>query len=94
MKPSKKGVSYAFCTVCNVDISIAGGGQHEIERHMKTAKHSTILDQMNTQPTLSSFVSDKRSIDEQALAAEVYFAKFVAEHNIPFLVADHFSRLT
>ena len=24
----------------NVDISIAGGGQHEIERHMKTEKHS------------------------------------------------------
>ena len=28
------------------------------------------------------------------VAAEVYFAKFVAEHNIPFLVADYFSRLT
>ena len=95
MKPSKKGVNYAFCTVCNVDISIAGGGQHEIERHMKTTKHSTMLNQFNTQPTLSSIVSHKtsRSIEEQAVAAEVYFAKFVVEHNIPFLVADHFSRL-
>ena len=94
MKSSKKGVSYAFCTVCSVDISIAGGGQHEIERHMKTTKHLTMLNQLNTQPTLSSFVTDSRSIEEQAVAAEVYFAKFVAEHNIPFLVADHFSRLT
>ena len=30
MKPSKKGINYAFCTVCNVDLSIAGGGQHEL----------------------------------------------------------------
>ena len=42
MKSSKKGVSYAFCTVCSVDISIAGGGQHEIERHMKKNLHVKI----------------------------------------------------
>ena len=28
------------------------------------------------------------------MRAEIYFSKFVAEHNLPFLVADHFSRLT
>ena len=28
------------------------------------------------------------------MAAEIYFAKFVAEHNLPFLIAYHFSRLT
>ena len=89
---SKKGVSYAFCTACNVDIPIAGGVRHEIEWHMKAAR-STILNQLNTQPTLSSFVTDSKSIEEQAVAAEVYFAKFVAGHNIPFHVADHFSRL-
>ena len=26
-------------------------------------------------------------------AAEVYFAAFIAEHNLPFLAADHFSKL-
>ena len=95
LKPSKKGVTYAFCTLCNTDICVAGGGKND-DRHLKTAKHSNMLSQMQTQPTLSTFIADScaNSIEDQAMKAEIYFAKFVAEHNLPFLVADHFSRLT
>ena len=50
---------------------------------------------MQVQPSLSTFMSDSRDrhVEDQAMRAEIYFAKFVAEHNLPFLVADHFSRL-
>ena len=30
---------------------------------------------------------------DQVTHAELYFARFVAEHNLPFAVADHFNRL-
>ena len=40
---SKKGAAYAFYTVCNADISIAGGGMHEVKRHCDTAKHTELL---------------------------------------------------
>ena len=33
MAPSRKGPAFAFCTVCNVDFSVAGGGVHEVKRH-------------------------------------------------------------
>ena len=75
---------------------MAGGGKNDVDRHLKTAKHSNMLSQMQTQPTLSTFIADScaYSIEDQAMKAEIYFAKFVAKHNLPFLVADHFSRLT
>ena len=97
MKPSKKSASHAFCTVCNVDISIAAGGKNDVERHLKSAKHVDGLSKGKSQPTLSTFMaqtSASKTVEDQAMAAEIYFAKFVAEHNLPFLVADHFSRLT
>ena len=67
-----------------------------VDRHLKTSKHINMLRQMQSQPSLSSFIADShaKSIEDQAMRAEIYFAKFVAEHNLPFLVADHFSRLT
>ena len=51
---------------------------------------------MQSQPSLFSFVAEShaKTVEDQAMGAEIYFAKFVAEHNLPFLVADHFSRLT
>ena len=55
-----------------------------------------MLSQMQVQPSISTFMTDRhaKSIEDQAMTAEIYFAKFVAEHNLSFLVADHFSRLT
>jgi hypothetical protein len=95
LKPSKKGATYAYCPLCQVDISVAGGGKADVDRHLKTTKHVNMLQQMETQPSLSTFMADShsRNVEDQATRAEVYFAKFVAEHNLPFLVADHFTRL-
>ena len=36
MAPSRKGPTFVFCTVCNVDFSVAGGGVHEIMRSSAT----------------------------------------------------------
>eukprot|EP00117_Sycon_ciliatum_P023044 scpid92567/ scgid19699/ len=39
MKPSKKGLQFAFCTLCSCDFSVAGGGVHEVKRHCDSRKH-------------------------------------------------------
>ena len=95
LKARRSGATYAFCTVCKTDICIAGGGKTDVDRHLKTAKHINTLRQMQVQPSLSTFMSDSRArrVKDQAMRAEIYFVKFVAEHKLPFLVADHFSCL-
>ena len=44
MRPSDKGATYAHCTLCKIDICIAGGVQHEVDQHCKTAKYKEFLD--------------------------------------------------
>ena len=54
MAPSRKGATFAFCTVCNVDFSVAGGGVHEVKRHCSIAKHKSFLDGVLAQPCITS----------------------------------------
>lgn len=88
LKPSKKGATYAFCTICNGDVCVAGGGKNDVDCHLRTAKHVNLLSQMQSQPSSSSFIAEShaKSIEDQAMRAEIYFAKFVAEHNSPLLL--------
>ena len=44
MAPSRKGVAtFAFCTVCNVDFSVAGGGVHEVKRHCRIVPNTSLF---------------------------------------------------
>ena len=36
----------------------------------------------------------KDKLAHQTTTAEIYFLTFIAEHNIPFLAADHFNKLS
>ena len=55
MTPSRNGVAtFAFCPVCNVDFSVAGGGVHEVQRHCSSAKHKSFLDGVLAQPCITS----------------------------------------
>ena len=40
----------------------------DVDRHLKTAKHINMLQQMETQPSLSTFMADSRSrnVENQA----------------------------
>ena len=96
VKQSKKGSTYAFCALCNVDISIAGGDVHQIKRHCANKRHSNRVMGVSSQPTITEVVdiqSDSRMLSDQVCHAELCFARFVAEHNLPFAVADHFNSL-
>ena len=93
IKRSNKGSTYAFCSLCGVDVSIAGGGVHQIKRHCSNKKHSS---RSSSQPTIAKAVdtqSNKKKLCDQVFHAELCFARFLTEHNLPFAVADHFNSL-
>ena len=49
---------------------------------------------MANQPTiLSAMPQTSVSLEERITTAELYFTTFIAEHNLPFTVADHFGKL-
>ena len=60
-------------------------------RNHKEYVHSVAL-QVPIKAALQSS-SASASVDRQVTVAEVYFATFIAEHNLPFSAADHFSKL-
>ena len=39
------------------------------------------------------FQRNRDSVGDKTTTAEIYFATFIAEHNLPFLTADHFTKL-
>ena len=72
MTPSKKGPTFSFCTVCNVDFSISGGGVHEVKRHCDSAKHKNALVGVSAQPKISSVMATV-SVSEKVLRSELSF---------------------
>ena len=54
LKPSKKGKTFAICTVCNCDFSVAGGGVHEVKRHRSSQKHEAGLRVVSQQQPLTA----------------------------------------
>ena len=70
-------------------------GVHEIKRHMGTKKHSEAakhaLSTSQTRITAATF--QRGTVDDMVTAAEIYFTTFIAEHNISFLAAGHFTKL-
>ena len=88
--PSKLGSSHARCTLCECDFTIKSGGKTDIDRHVKTKKHSE-FDRLKSQtkPVTSFFAQSTTPTDHSATVAELYFMKFVIEHNLPISVFDH-----
>ena len=88
---SKKGPSFVHCDVCGTTFSIAHGGINDIKKHIATIKHKDT----SKSHTLKDFFQPPTStaLNTSVIKAEVLFANFIAEHNLPFLLADHFTRL-
>ena len=95
MKPSRRGVSFAHCIICSIDLSIASGGVSEIKRHIVTKRHSELAKHFESasQTRITALSLWKDTLADQVTAAEIYFSTFLVEHNIPFLAADHFNKL-
>ena len=83
---SDKGAMFAYCKVCNAHVNVFFGGKYDVVRHSKSASHGTLKNATKTQPQMKSFFASSKTTDLSinVLTAEVKFAQFVAEHNLPF----------
>ena len=66
---------------------------HDVKRHIESKKHCELARGMTSQSTLTD-AFQKDSLSDQVTQAEVYFATFMAEHNLLLLAADHFKPWT
>ena len=94
MSESRKGPSFVHCDICGTDFSIASGGSHEVKRHVEGRRHVERAREAVAQSSITDlFQRDRDSVGDKTTAAEIYFATFIAEHNLSFLTADHFTKL-
>lgn len=90
IKRSARGVGFAFCSVCNLHFSVTHGGKNDVTKHTDSSAHKANDSMTKTTPTLTNMFS---SAPDKVTRAEVMFAFFIAEHNLPMAVADHFTEL-
>ncbi|KAI1695523.1 hypothetical protein DdX_19540 [Ditylenchus destructor] len=73
IKRSKKGDEYAFCTLCQDDISLVSIGKGAISIHQQRIKHQKASKAANTSKAITEFTQNKvtpSNTDRQAAAAE------------------------
>lgn len=80
----------AYCKVCNKIINISSG-KLQLVRHQDSEAHRKKSRSINKQQTLTSFVHTKgtTSLETSLKKADCYISAFIAEHNLPFRVAEH-----
>lgn len=92
LKASKRGNNFAFCSACNVDLSITSG-KIDLERHEKTQKHQKRASAILHQPKLNFAADETISYKKRVKEAEIRMAAFIAEHNMPIRTAEHLPKL-
>lgn len=76
------------------DFSVASGRSHEIKRHVEGRRHVERAREAVGQSSITDlFRRDRDSVGDKTTAAGIYYATFIAEQNLPFLTANHFTKL-
>ena len=92
IKPSPKGEEYTYCVPCCKSITVAVLGVYDLKSHLQTAGHKACLEKTKAfRPIDCHFKTHKQQ--SSTLESEVLFCQFVAEHNLPAAIADHFTYL-
>ena len=85
---STNGCEFARCTVCSRDVKVVASGVFDIRAHIATAMHKANETMAKTFTPMTQFFGTKPQTSSAVTKAEVLFAQFVAEHNLPASVAD------
>lgn len=89
LKPGKS-IYHAKCTVCCSELSISSGGLKDLRRHSNTNTHQKCLRSSEGNLSLSSFVvKEKNDVTD----AELLWANFICENNLPISLSDNFTKL-
>lgn len=95
VQKSQKGVYFFYCSFCQCHVSVENRGSADVIRHQATQKHVKLERERSSQMTLKQLplVSSATKLKTQVKMAEIKFAAFMAEHNLPFNTASHASDL-
>ena len=99
-----EGEDTAKCKVFGVTFSVRHGGANDVVKHFSSQNHLQAMSSTCSTHTLAKFgfgqseaaKRARRKREEEQLQvkkAETLFVQFVAEHNLPFRIGDHFTKL-
>jgi hypothetical protein len=92
LQKSLKGPTYARCTICNSDFSVAHGGINDCKTHVEGTRHKSNFESRKNQPSISQMFGkgpQEEEMRHKISAAEMLFMWFLIEHNVPVSAADH-----
>ena len=89
--PSKKGAYFAHCKVCDKDLSIQGGGAHDIKMQVSQLSHKQRESAKSQSGSLLDYTARTTSLKKQVTAAELRYTDYIIEHNIPLAASGHAS---
>ena len=82
---------FSSTKLCNTNFSVAAGTLYDVKRHAKRSTHVTAVEASSKTKSITNVVDDKKS--SSVILSEILFSNFVAEHNLPFSLANHFTKL-
>ena len=92
---SRKGESFAFCTLCKSDFTIAHSGRFDIKRHTESKSHKAFNESgWSKTASIATFFSkpdgagDNLRLEHETTRAEAMICHFIAESNLPLATAD------
>lgn len=93
LKRSTKGSSFAYCSACDVHLSLTAG-KRDIQAHAKGKKHAKNCSAVK-QPSVLHMpsVSGRKKLDDAVKESELRLATFICEHDLPLRTVDHLPQL-
>ena len=93
IQKSKIDEHHAWCRVCSRDINISASGVYDLKMHMKSKMHEKNAKSALQHAPMTTFFKSASTAPGSTGTAEIMFSYFVAEHNLPAAIADHFCSL-
>ena len=81
------GNTFARCTLCFSDFSIAHDGKHDATTHVNGKQHKQNALAASLSDTVSSMFQSQLCASQ--IEVEAHWSLFVAKHNLAFLTSDH-----
>ena len=88
--PCKSDPYSAECRICGKTLT---AGLSELKRHAQTKKHIDMVKTKKSTRSIADIMGPVDTLKKDTKVAELKFAMFVAEHNIPFQAMDHLTEV-
>ena len=90
---SHKGVEFARCRPCSMDINITRGGRNNVTKHVSLDNHKKNLIAASTSSRITSFITRETEEADKVIYAETKFTMFVGKNNLPFSICDEYLKM-